>query len=123
MTEQPKKEVHTDASAPEKEYTAADIPLDKDDLKTLERLAASLERSKVNAYIDMLEKPRHWFWTNFFGGVARGVGMAIGFTVLGALVFFIAQTIVDWNLPGISDLLRDLTELVELYQTNQLQIK
>lgn len=98
------------------ETETVEMPLNKEDLKTLERLAASLERSKVNAYIDMMEKPARWMWTNFFGGIARGVGMAIGFTILGALVFLIIQTVADWNLPGISDLLEDILELVESYQ-------
>ena len=39
--------------------------------------------------------------------------MAIGFSLLGAGVFLVLQEIVMWNLPGISDFIAQILDLVE----------
>lgn len=54
-------------------------------------------------------------WYNFLIGLSRGLGMAVGFTVLGALVVYILQRIVVLNLPLISKFIADIIELVKLY--------
>ncbi|GIW48752.1 MAG: hypothetical protein KatS3mg079_228 [Caloramator sp.] len=54
-------------------------------------------------------------WYNFLVGVARGLGMAFGFTVLAAIVVYILQRIVVLNLPLISKFIADIIELVKMY--------
>ena len=45
----------------------------------MHRLAASLEHEKVDEYMTYLTDPKRMLWKNFVGGVARGLGMAVGF--------------------------------------------
>lgn len=93
-----------------------DKPLSEEHLSALERLAVFLERSRLNDYVSLLERPGRWFSLNFMGGIARGIGLAIGFTLLGALAFVILSKIVSWNLPVISDFLAQLLDMVEAYR-------
>ena len=46
-------------------------------------------------------------------GAARGVGFSIGFTVLGALLLYILQSIALANLPIIGRFLAELVRIVE----------
>ena len=93
-------------------------------LKTEERCAAlpdindSLNR--ISAQLDQIEKhlpPRHaWkrrLLSDFVSGAARGIGFSIGFTVLGALLLYVLQSIALANLPIIGKFLAELVRIVE----------
>lgn len=95
----------------------ADVPLSKRDLWVLERIALYFEKSKLNSYVEMLGKPRRWFLLNIWGGIGRGIGMAIGFTVLGAALFLILQQLVMLNLPIISEFIAEILDLVEGFRS------
>lgn len=94
-----------------------DVPLTKKDLWVLERIALFLERSKLNTYVEIIGKPHRWFFLNIMGGIGRGIGMAIGFTILGAALFLILQKVVMWNLPIISNFFADILDMVEAYRS------
>ena len=50
---------------------------------------------------------------SFFAGLARGFGMAIGFTLLGALVFYLLRRLAYENLPVIGGFIRELLDIIE----------
>ncbi len=52
-------------------------------------------------------------WINFLSGIARGFGMAVGFTILGAIMIAFIQRITVDNLPGIGRFLADVVRLVQ----------
>nr|WP_321501590.1 DUF5665 domain-containing protein [uncultured Dethiosulfovibrio sp.] len=61
-------------------------------------------------------KYRRFLWVSFLGGVARGVGFALGLTVVAAgilwgLVGFL-RTVVDWNLPFIGQYVAEFLKVV-----------
>jgi len=64
-------------------------------------------------YMEFLEKPVKVLWTNFLRGVASGLGMAIGFTILGALVIFLLKSMVSLNLPLIGQYIAELVRIVQ----------
>ena len=82
----------------------ADRPLNKRDLWVLERVALYLEKSKLNSYVEMMGKPWRWFFLNLWGGIGRGIGMAIGFTLLGAVLFLVLQEIVMFSFNAVNSL-------------------
>jgi hypothetical protein len=93
-------------------------PLDgNDQLKSLNKkiddLAISMEKLGIAEYVEMLNNPRRLFRINFWSGVARGFGMAIGFTILAALVLYVLQKIVILNMPLIGDFIADLVNIVQ----------
>lgn len=86
------------------------------DWKALEKIATYLERSRLNDYISMLDKKSYWIRINLIGGLFRGIGLAIGFSLLGAVAFLILQRVVTWNLPVISEFIAQLLYLIEQSQ-------
>ncbi len=78
----------------------------------LSKLAYTLEKAQISEYVSLLENPKKLLYLNFLTGVARGLGMAVGFTLLGALAIYILQKIVFLNLPVISDFIADIVRMV-----------
>lgn len=80
----------------------------------VDKLAVAMEKMRLAEYIYMLEHPRRLMYVNFLIGIARGLGTAIGFTILGALVLLILQRVVTLNLPVISEFIATIVRLVEM---------
>ncbi|BAD40225.1 DUF5665 domain-containing protein [Symbiobacterium thermophilum] len=79
----------------------------------VERLSIALERSNVLDYTVLLQHPWRMLWINFVGGMARGLGIGIGFTVLSAILLYILRGLMMANLPFIGDLIATIVRLVE----------
>ena len=79
----------------------------------IEEIALSLEKSKIAEYVDIMNNKRRLLYVNFISGLARGFGMAIGFTVLGAIAIYILQKMLTWNLPLIGDFISDIVKIVQ----------
>ncbi len=77
-----------------------------------EELIARMEKLHLAEYVDMLQSPRRLWKLNFFAGIARGLGMAVGFTILGAIVLYLLQKLVAFNLPVIGDFIADIVRIV-----------
>ncbi len=81
--------------------------------KKLDKISLDMEKSKLNDYVYYLENPRKILFSNFIGGLARGFGMAVGFTLLGAIAIYILRWIVRWNLPIIGKFISDIVSIVQ----------
>lgn len=78
----------------------------------LARLSQDLERFNMAEYISLLNNPRRYILVNFTGGIARGLGFAVGATLLAALLVYIMQRLVLLNLPLIGDFIAELVRIV-----------
>ncbi|PKM90959.1 MAG: hypothetical protein CVU87_00110 [Firmicutes bacterium HGW-Firmicutes-12] len=78
----------------------------------VQQLAVAMEKLKIAEYVEYLNNTRRLLITNFIAGLARGFGMAIGFTILGALVIWFLQKLVLLNLPLLGDFIAHLVKLV-----------
>lgn len=76
------------------------------------RLAREMEKFNLAEYINMLNNPRRFLFINFLGGIARGFGIALGASLLGALVLYLLQRLVMLNLPGIGDFIAEIVRIV-----------
>ncbi|MCL6612286.1 MAG: DUF5665 domain-containing protein [Peptococcaceae bacterium] len=74
---------------------------------------------KLAEYVDLLHSPWRLLWVNFVSGIARGLGIAVGFVILGAVIIIILQRLVDLNLPLIGGFIADMVEIVR----QQMKIK
>lgn len=87
-------------------------------LKTLQdkidELALGMEKMKLAEYVHLLENPRRLMYINFIAGLARGVGIAVGFTILGAVVLYFLRMLVMLNLPLIGDFIAEIVRMVQL---------
>lgn len=79
----------------------------------LDDLSVQIEKLNLSEYLELLRNPRRLLYVNFLGGVARGFGMAIGFTLLGALVIYMLQRLVILRLPFIGDFIADIIKIVQ----------
>lgn len=52
---------------------------------------------------------------NFLGGLSRGFGIAVGITLLSALVLWFLQRLVSLNLPLIGNFIAELVRIVLTY--------
>lgn len=69
--------------------------------------------ASISRFAEIIASPRKIFWRSFLAGIARGIGSAIGFSLLGALLIYLLRYIVMLNLPVIGAFIRDLWEIVE----------
>ncbi|QEK11984.1 hypothetical protein FQB35_06150 [Crassaminicella thermophila] len=77
----------------------------------IEKISRDLERAKIAEYADIVNNPRRLLYLNFIGGLARGLGTAIGLTILAAIFFYILKQTVD--LPLIGKYIAELIEIIE----------
>ena len=72
---------------------------------TLQRISDSLERSKIAEYVDLLNHPWRLIYLNLIAGLARGVGLAVGFTLLSAMLIYVLTRSFQLNLPLVGNFL------------------
>ncbi|NLM04210.1 MAG: hypothetical protein GX214_04250 [Clostridiales bacterium] len=84
----------------------------------IEELSNKMDRLRIAEYIELNKNPKRLIFMNFAIGIARGIGMGIGFTLLSGLVIaLLAYILRSWvNLPFIGKLIADLIEIIETYR-------
>ena len=81
--------------------------------RRMHELALAMDKSRMADYMNYLDSTRQILKKNFFSGLARGLGMAVGFSILGALVVLLLQAIAKNDLPWISDFVRSIVNTME----------
>ncbi len=79
----------------------------------LDQFARYMEKMKLAEYVDLLHDTRRLLWVNFVAGVARGVGMAVGFSLLGAVIIYVLTRAFWWNLPVIGGFVAQIVRIVQ----------
>jgi len=82
-------------------------------LNQLAQVSRNMERFNLAEYMNLLNSPRRFLFINFLAGLARGLGFALGATILGALVLYLLQRLVVLNLPLIGDFIGELIRIVQ----------
>ncbi|MEF9952497.1 MAG: DUF5665 domain-containing protein [Clostridium sp.] len=122
MTSQPKKKNKKTARTLQKKQQSivnngndknSDKEIDEK-IKLIEKVSDHFVRARVADYVDLIQRPKKLIMMNFLAGVAKGLGFAVGFTILGAIAVFILQKVVVLNLPIVSDLIAEMIELIQL---------
>lgn len=86
---------------------------EKDINKKIDEITLALEKTKITEYVDLINNRKRLLYVNFVQGLARGFGMAIGFTLLGALFLYLMQQIIKLNLPLIGDFIAEIVKIVK----------
>lgn len=81
----------------------------------LNRISNQLYRMELAKAFDEVtgRSMKKLIWMNFLVGLARGLGMAIGFTLLGAAVLYVLKFIVKLNLPLIGQFIAEMVKIVQ----------
>lgn len=82
-------------------------------VRRLEHVAERMEQMHLERYLRYVHNWRRRLLMDFLGGIVRGVGFSVGFTVLGALLLYILRNIALANLPVIGEFLAELVRIVE----------
>ena len=83
--------------------------------RAIARLSDLLERARIADYVALYSDPRRLVWLNFVGGLARGAGLAVGFTFLGALTLYILTRRFLLDLPIIGQFLGEIVWIIQEY--------
>lgn len=79
----------------------------------MQALVSQMEKLGLEEYMAYVQNRKRLLWTNFLSGVARGLGMAIGFSVLGAIAIILLQRVAVLNLPVIGEFLAEIVRMVQ----------
>jgi hypothetical protein len=80
-------------------------------------LADAMQRARIDEYTSMLTRPWRFFFFNFVVGIFRGLGMAVGFTLIFAVVIYLLSRILVpmVDMPIIGMYIGELVKFVEQY--------
>ncbi len=81
--------------------------------KKMDEMLAAMERLRLADYVRYLDDRRRMMRNQFISGLFRGMGMAVGFTILGAVLVLVLQRLAQRNLPVIGDFLAQIVEIVQ----------
>lgn len=81
--------------------------------KRMEEHLRALEQMQLAEYLRYVQDTRRLMRTQFVSGLFRGMGMAVGFTILGAALVMLLQALAQRNLPVIGDFLAQLVAIVQ----------
>jgi hypothetical protein len=81
--------------------------------QTVTKLANQMEFAQINEYVQLMNRPWKVMYMNFLGGIARGVGIAIGFTIFASSIVYVLQALGALDLPIIGDYIADIVKHVQ----------
>ena len=77
------------------------------------KLMGTLERMRLDEYIEHVSNRKRLIWINLLHGVVRGVGFSFGFTVLGAAMIVLFKNILSDNIPLIGGFIAEVIHEIE----------
>lgn len=84
----------------------------------VDEIALKLEKLKIDSYVELMSDTKKLIKKNFMAGLSKGIGMAIGFTILGAFALVLLRRIVAMNIPVIGRFVADIAQIVEVNISN-----
>jgi hypothetical protein len=79
----------------------------------MDKISIQIENAKLADYVDLMKDKKRLLWNNFVAGLARGFGMAVGFTILGGVIIYFLRYLVLLNLPIIGNFISELVRIVQ----------
>jgi hypothetical protein len=74
---------------------------------------AGWEKYGIAEYAEFFARPGRVVWVNLVGGIARGFGIAIGFSLVTAVLLSVLARLARLNLPVIGQFVADLARVVQ----------
>ncbi len=81
--------------------------------RQIDRLLFALERMHLHEYVEYVTNRKRLLVTAFVGGIARGFGFAIGFSILGAVVVVLLRYIVAEKFPDLGEFFEEVLYAVQ----------
>jgi hypothetical protein len=80
----------------------------------IQTIASNMERTQIADYVQLMNSPARLITLNLMTGVARGVGIAIGFTIFTTTILYILKALGALDLPIIGDYIADIVRIVQV---------
>lgn len=93
-----------------------DSKKETEELKRWQRISERMEASRIAEYVELMNSPRRLLWRSFLAGIARGLGVAVGATVIFALVLELLRRLIVVNVLGIGDFIVSILKVIEARQ-------
>ena len=97
-----------------RDHLVEEIAKEITSMSHIEKLSRKMDNMRIAEYTEMITNPKRIIWMNFIAGLARGLGMGIGFTLLAGIVLYLLQSWV--NLPFVGKLIADLLDIIDAYR-------
>ena len=81
--------------------------------KKLESLAENFEKAHFTEYIEYVHNRRRLYRNAFVLGIFRGLGTAVGFSLLGALVIYILRAVAKTSIPVLGEFIAEVIRIVD----------
>lgn len=81
----------------------------------IEHLTQHMQSMNVAEYIELVRSPKYMVMMNFLSGLARGLGVAVGASILGAIVLMLLFRLADLNVPIIGFFVAKIVKIVQTY--------
>lgn len=98
----------------DRDHLVEEIAKEITNMSHVERLSRKMDNMRIAEYTEMITNPKRIIWMNFIAGLARGLGMGIGFTILAGIVIYLLQSWV--KLPFIGKVIADLLDIIDAYR-------
>lgn len=83
-------------------------------IRRMERLASSMEKASIAEYVELFRSPLRLIYLNFISGVVRGFGIAVGFSVVGAVFLYFLGRLAELRLPFLGQFVADIVRIVQI---------
>ena len=83
-------------------------------VRQVSELARRMDEAHIAEMIELHRNPRRALLLQLGGGIFRGVGIGIGFTLITGAIIYLLTQLVALNLPLISGIIADIVRIVEL---------
>lgn len=83
-------------------------------IEKLQRTVEALDKAGVAEWVELFRNPRRLLLLNFAAGVSRGLGAAVGFSLMGAVLLLLLGRLARLNLPVIGEFIADVARIVQL---------
>ncbi len=84
-----------------------------DKYSQLEKVAMHIERMRLGDYVEMMGRPGRIIWMNLLGGIAKGVGLTIGATLVIAILFKLLSALIAMKIPYLTDMLQEVVQIIK----------
>ncbi len=81
--------------------------------RKLEMLAESLEKAHFTEYIEYVHNKRRLYRNAFLLGIFRGLGTAVGFSLLGALIIYLLRAVAKTSIPVLGEFIAEVIRIVD----------
>jgi len=81
--------------------------------KQLRELNYTLRKNRIIDLVELVGNTKQVLLRNLWAGIAKGIGIGIGFTIITAIIVILLQRIVTLNIPVIGEYIADIVDIVE----------